>query len=90
MGARFPQTRTALFLIPIFAIFLYYFLNELMAKTKKWLFYTIAILGVFLSGSMAYHFSQSMNFEVTKEWDYDGGTKAANKLFMNLKRRAQP
>lgn len=85
MGARFPQTRTALFLIPIFAVFLYYFLNELMVRTKKWLFYTIAVLGVFLSGSMAYHFSQSMNFETTKEWDYDGGTKAANKLYHELK-----
>lgn len=85
LDSRFPQTRTALFMIPLFSVFLYYFLNELMGRTKKWLFYVVAIIGLIFSSSMLYHFVGSINFESTKEWIYDGGTKEANKLFNELK-----
>lgn len=86
LEARFPQTRTALFLIPLFSIFLYSFLVNLLERFKKWLSYLVGVLSIFLVGFLIYHFMVFINFEASKEWQYDGGTKEAHQLYSELKK----
>ena len=84
MDALFPQTRTALFLMPLIGVFFFHLFNQLASKSEflKW---GMSVLSMALSLGLIFHFATSINVSSTAEWKYDGGTKVAHGLFQELK-----
>lgn len=75
-GAKFPQERTALFYIPLMAVFFYYLFSELITVYKiNKLVYIPVILSIILP--LCLNFVAGANIKHTKTWRYDAHTKEA-------------
>lgn len=72
--ANYPGGRTALIFIPLFGLFIYYFilhLKEYYLQNK--VFVILCSLG--LTIPLLFHFTTNMNLFYTKTWQYDAHTK---------------
>lgn len=78
-GAKFPHGRTALFCVPITALFIHYLLFELIEEfnIKKWIYIPIILC---LIAPLYLNFITSINFKYTKTWRYDANTKETMKI----------
>jgi hypothetical protein len=72
--ANYPGGRTALIFIPLFGLFIYYFIlhiREYYLRNKG--FVILCSLG--LTAPLLFHFTNNMNLFYTKTWQYDAHTK---------------
>lgn len=73
----FPVGRTALFFIPLFGLFICFFVSDLKAFLKQRVIRHILSVSVFLLFlAIAYHFTMNLNLKYTREWQFDANTKA--------------
>lgn len=72
--ANYPEGRTALVFIPLFGLYIYYFVLHI----KQYYFQKISfviICSVVLTMPLLYHFINNFNLEYTKTWRFDAHTK---------------
>lgn len=82
-GAKFPLERTALFYIPILAVFIYHLLLHLTTIFKfKEIYFNI--LTVLMVAIFLMNFISESNITYTKVWRYDAHTKDAMKIIKDL------
>lgn len=74
-GAKFPMERTALFYIPLIAVFIYHLFSDLSTLNKIKKSYYIVVAFSFCSFALA-NFAMSANITNSKVWHYDAHTKA--------------
>jgi hypothetical protein len=74
----FPVGRTAIFLIPLFGLFICFFFGELKDFLKQQVItnQVLSVLVFLLFLAMAYHFAINLNLKNTREWRFDSNTKA--------------
>ena len=73
-GAKYPVERTALFFIPILALFIYHLLLDVESTLPKKYMLTLIVC---LTVPMCINFIAGSNFTHTKTWSYDKHTKDA-------------
>lgn len=75
-NANYPQDRTTLSFVPLFGLFMYYFILHIKQYyTQK----KIVVIGCFMiiALPLLYHFINNVNLIYTKTWKYDAHTKKA-------------
>ena len=79
-GALYPIARTALIYIPLFALFIYFFLENLALKSivKYPIKKTMNVLSVaVICLPLSFHLVKKLNTKYVFEWNYEANTKAA-------------
>lgn len=72
-----PVGRTALFFIPLYGLFISFFVSELKDFLKQGVIRHILSFSVsLLFLALAYHFAVNLNLKYTREWRFDANTKA--------------
>jgi 4-amino-4-deoxy-L-arabinose transferase-like glycosyltransferase len=93
-GVNYPMERTALYLLPLLGLFLYY----LVARGVTYLVHqcampawaTLLIFGV-IAGPLTWNLVRNGNLQKTYTWEYDAGTKkAAERLRSYINENAAP
>ena len=78
-SARYPIERTALYFIPIFGLFFFWFASHLLEfYTVPKTLYTTLIISICIF--LGYNDLKSLNLSYTKTWRYDSHTKDAMKI----------
>jgi hypothetical protein len=73
----FPVGRTALFFIPLFGLFISFFVSELKDFLNQQVISRILSAAVFLMFlAITIHFAVNLNLKYTREWQFDANTKA--------------
>ncbi|MBV6485539.1 MAG: hypothetical protein KFKLKKLM_02109 [Flavobacteriales bacterium] len=73
-NANYPQDRTTLSFVPLFGLFIYFFIIHIR---QFYIQKNTIIIGFFILVALPlfYHFISNMNFVYTKTWRYDAHTK---------------
>ncbi len=84
--SRYPYGRTALYFIPIFSLYIYYFLEHIIQffnNRRQSLFSAIFCIAVFIP--LIFHLSSNLNLKRTKTWPSDAPIKNAMKIIDEYK-----
>lgn len=74
----YPVGRTALIFIPLFGLFVFFFVCELLKLSETWSIAKpiIRIVLFILCVPVIVHFISNMNLKYTREWKFDANTKS--------------
>jgi hypothetical protein len=72
--AKYPSERTALFLVPLFGLFIYYFAEHLLKFYARGKLFLNGIF-ILVTFAVCYHFFLNANLGYCKTWSYDAHTK---------------
>lgn len=77
-GALYPSGRSALFLLPIYGLLIFYLLKDLLKMWKNSVFQvSLKIICSAILLAALVHFGLNANFERCKTWSYDAHTREA-------------
>lgn len=91
-GGKFPKQRAAMYFIPLFCLFIYYFIEIIFDKMKEnmksiALFLFLIIIGI----PAIYNFATKVNLKNYSTWDYEAHTKDVIKILEKLSaNKAEP
>jgi hypothetical protein len=77
--ALYPIARTSLIFLPLFAVFVYLFIRDMVLKSNLKLYKkSVCILSlIFICFPLGLNFLKNLNLKHTLEWDYEANTKLA-------------
>lgn len=75
-GAKYPSGRTMLVFLPVYSIYILYFLNELRIINQKQIFkFVLPLLSLIVIYISVFNFVNNFSLKYTYTWNYDAHTK---------------
>ena len=83
-GAKYPLERTATYLIPLSALFIYFFaINLIESSWARYANFFSMLLCLIFALPVLYNFAVNSNLNYTYGWKYDAHTKDVVKIMQN-------